>query len=130
MKQSDTTLPCLQSLPDGSLSIALYVQPRAARDGLAGLYEGKLKLRLTTPPVDGKANKAVIAFLAKLLRLPKSSVIIKAGLQSRSKVVTVTGADFEEVHSVLAAHLTIDSAEEPHVGDGRRVSGRSRRNED
>ncbi len=109
MKQPDTTLPCLQSLPDGSLSIALYVQPRAARDGLAGLHEGRLKLRLTTPPVDGKANKAVISFLARLLHLPKSSVTIRTGLQSRSKVVIVTGADFEQVQSVLRARLAADS---------------------
>lgn len=105
MPPADPILSCLHILSDGSLLLRLHVQPRAASNGLAGLHEDMLKLRLTTPPVDGKANKAVIAFLAKLLHLPKSSLIIKSGQQSRSKTVAIVGADAHQVHAILTAHL-------------------------
>jgi uncharacterized protein (TIGR00251 family) len=98
-------LPCLQTLPDGALLLRLHVQPRAAANGLAGLQGDLLKLRLTTPPVDGKANKAVIAFLAKLFHLPKSALFIKSGQQSRSKSIILTGADEQLVRSVLTTLL-------------------------
>jgi uncharacterized protein len=105
MELDVSKLSCLQQLPDGSLLLRLHVQPRAASNGLAGLHEDLLKLRLTTPPVDGKANKAVIAFLAKLFHLPKSSLTIKSGQQSRTKTVVIIGADVHQVHSILSAHL-------------------------
>lgn len=99
-------LTCLQMLPDGSLLLRLHVQPRASADGLAGMQGDMLKLRLTTPPVDGKANKAVIAFLAKIFHLPKSALVIKSGLQSRSKTVVIHGGDEARIRAVLAAHLS------------------------
>ncbi|RUM34568.1 MAG: YggU family protein [Desulfobulbus sp.] len=91
----------LQVLPDGKILLSLYVQPRSSRNELAGLHGESLKLRLTTPPVDGKANKAVISFLAKLLKLPKSAVYIKSGLHSRSKKIVVTGLGEDVVRRVL-----------------------------
>ncbi len=94
-------LPCLQPLPDGSLLLRLHVQPRAAGNGLVGLQGDALKLRLTTPPVDGKANKAVLAYLAKAFNLPKSALAIRSGQQSRSKAVLIRGADEARVRAVL-----------------------------
>lgn len=94
-------MPCLQQRADGSILLTLYVQPRASRNELAGLHGDAMKLRLTTPPVDGKANKAVVAFLAKLLKIPKSSVQIISGLQSRSKRIALTGITEQQVRSVL-----------------------------
>jgi uncharacterized protein (TIGR00251 family) len=91
----------LQVLPDGDLLLSLYVQPRSSRNELAGLHGESLKLRLTTPPVDGKANKAVITFLAKLLKIPKSALIIRSGLQSRSKKIVVSGLDEDTLRRVL-----------------------------
>ncbi len=84
-------MPYLQTLANGDLLLSLYVQPRSSRNTIAGLHGDSLKLRLTTPPVDGRANKAVIAFLAKLLKIPKSAVMIKSGLQSRSKKIILSG---------------------------------------
>ena len=104
---SPAEIPCLQTLPDGSLLLRLHVQPRAAANGLAGLQGEMLKLRLTTPPVDGKANKAVVAYLAKLFHLPKSAFIIKSGLQSRSKTVVIKTADEQQIRCMLAALLVI-----------------------
>ncbi len=95
-------MPYLQTLPDGSLLLSLYVQPRSSRNELAGLHGDALKLRLTTPPVDGRANKAVISFLAKLLKIPKSIIIIRSGLQSRSKKILLSGLDEQMVRCLLA----------------------------
>jgi len=91
----------LQVLPDGDLLLSLYVQPRSSRNELVGLHGESLKLRLTTPPVDGKANKAVIIFLAKLLKIPKSAIVIRSGLQSRSKKIVLSGLDEDTLRSVL-----------------------------
>lgn len=97
--------PCLESLADGSLLLRLHVQPRASSNSLAGLQENMLKLRLTTPPVDGKANKAVIAFLAKLCHLPKSAFTLKSGHQSRNKTLIITGMDLHTLQDILTYHL-------------------------
>ena len=106
---SRDAIPCLQVLADGSLLLRLRVQPRASANALAGLQGDALKLRLTTPPVDGKANKAVIAFLAKLFHLPKSALVIKSGQQSRSKTVAITGADEPLVRRLLTTLLTTET---------------------
>lgn len=99
-------LPCLDSLADGSIILRLHVQPRAASNGIAGIQGNMLKLRLTTPPVDGKANKAVIAYLAKLFHLPKSAITLKSGQQSRSKTVLINGIEREQLQQVLHAFLS------------------------
>jgi uncharacterized protein (TIGR00251 family) len=95
-------MPFLQTRSNGSLLLSLYVQPRASRNELAGVYGDALKLRLTTPPVDGRANKAVIAFLAKLLKIPKSAISIRSGQQSRSKKLLLSGVGEQEVRTVLS----------------------------
>lgn len=78
---------------DGAdLILQLRVQPRASRDGLERWGEG-LKLRLTAPPVDGKANRHLIQYLAKCLGVPKSAVVIEAGDTGRDKRVRIRGAD-------------------------------------
>ena len=98
-------LPCLQVTADGSLLLRLHVQPRAAHNQVAGLQGEALKLRLTSPPVDGKANKAVIAFLARLLDLPKSSLTLRSGLQSRTKTVRIENADEAQLRARLQTLL-------------------------
>ena len=98
-------LPCLQVATDGSLLLRLHVQPRAAHNQVAGLQGEALKLRLTSPPVDGKANKAVVAFLARLLDLPKSSLSLRSGLQSRTKTVLIENADEAQVRARLQTLL-------------------------
>ena len=103
-------LPCLEALSDGTLLLRLLVQPRASSNALAGLLGDQLKLRLTTPPVDGKANKAVIAFLAKICHLPKSAFTLKSGHQSRSKTLLVSGIDQQALHQILQRHLPAEGA--------------------
>ena len=96
-----TAMPFLQTLGTGQVLLRLYVQPRASREGLAGIHGDALKLMLTVPPVDGRANKKVIDFLAKILGLPKSGILLKRGFQSRRKQVLVSGIDEDEVRRIL-----------------------------
>ena len=98
-------LPCLQVTADGSLLLRLHVQPRAAHNQVAGLQGEALKLRLTSPPVDGKANKAVLATLARLLELPKSCLSLRSGLQSRTKTVRIENADEAQLRARLQTLL-------------------------
>jgi len=94
-------MDCLRTCKDGSVVLRLYVQPRASKSELAGLHDGALKIRLTTPPVDGKANKAVLAFLAKLLGLPRSSLSLVSGQKNRSKQIRVHGLSENQVRQKL-----------------------------
>jgi len=103
-------MPYLLTLPDGSLILRVMVQPRASRNEIAGLHDDAVKLRLTAPPVEGKANKAVIDFLAKLLRLPKSALTIRAGLQSRHKEVIIVGCDETHARGRLLAENGSESS--------------------
>ena len=66
------------------------VQPRSAKDALVGLQGRALKLKVTAPPVDGKANEALIDFLARHFRVPRRHVHIVSGLRSRRKRVQIT----------------------------------------
>jgi uncharacterized protein (TIGR00251 family) len=70
-----------------SLIFKITVQPRAARNQAAGLKGDALKIKLTAPPVDGAANKALLQFLAKTLGVPKSSLAIHSGESSRIKLI-------------------------------------------
>ena len=86
-------LPCLHLLADGSLLLRLHVQPRAAGNGVAGLQGDMLKIRLAAPPVDGKANEALIHFLAKTLDIARSAICLKSGQTSRRKVLEIQAND-------------------------------------
>ncbi len=87
--------------PQATLSVR--VQPRlASRNEVAGLVGETLKIRLTAPPVEGEANDACLAFLAKLLDLAPSRLAIIQGARSRTKVIRITGLTKNEVHARLS----------------------------
>ena len=71
------------------LVLNLKIQPKASHDQIAGLHGEQLKIRITAPPVDGKANTHLIRFLAKTFRVPRSNVLIESGQSSRNKVVRI-----------------------------------------
>ena len=80
----------------GGVRLAVRLTPRAGRDGLDGIgtdANGRrvLRVRLAAPPVDGAANEALIAFLARLLDLRKKDVIIRSGHTARTKIVELAG---------------------------------------
>ena len=82
---------------DGRITLTLHIQPGAKKTEFAGLHGDALKIRLAAPPVDGKANEALVKFIADELKLPKSAVNIKSGQTSRRKVVEVSGATSKAV---------------------------------
>ncbi|MGD9330688.1 MAG: DUF167 domain-containing protein [Desulfobacterales bacterium] len=89
--------------PDGLL-IDVRVQPKSSRNAVAGLHDDALKIRLSAPPVEGKANRALIQLIAKLLRCPKSAVTIASGPASRKKRLLVRiakDAQFESRREAL-----------------------------
>jgi uncharacterized protein (TIGR00251 family) len=90
----------MKESPAGT-TFAVKVHPRAKKNAITGEVGDALKLALTAPPVDGKANEACIDFFAKLLKVPRSSVTIAAGQTSRNKVIRVTGLSVEEVRRRL-----------------------------
>jgi uncharacterized protein len=81
--------------------LSLHIQPGAKKTEVAGLHGESLKIRLHAPPVDGKANDALIAFLAERLDVPKARVVLEAGQTSRSKRVRVVGVNAEAVAATL-----------------------------
>ncbi len=88
--------------------LRVHVQPRASSNSVAGLRgeEGdSLKIRLTAPPVEGEANRALIDFLSRLLGVKKSQVELKEGKKSRTKRVLIKGVSLEEVAGALTPLL-------------------------
>ena len=77
---------------NGRITLTLHIQPGAKKTEVAGLYGDALKIRLAAPPVDGKANAALLGFIAERLHLAKSAVTLKSGQTSRRKVLEVVDA--------------------------------------
>jgi uncharacterized protein (TIGR00251 family) len=84
----------------GMVSFAVRVQPRASRDEIAGEWQEGLKICLTAPPVDDRANEALRRFLAASLKVPLAAVRIAAGERSRTKRVEVRGVTAEAVRAL------------------------------
>lgn len=82
---------------DGRITLTLHIQPGAKKTEFAGLHGDALKIRLAAPPVDGKANEALIRFVADTLGLAKSAVILKSGQTSRRKVLEISGTTLAAV---------------------------------
>lgn len=98
-------MPYLTENPDGSLILAVYVQPRASRSRLVAIHGNSLKLAITAAPVDNQANMAVIRFFAKLLDLPKTAISIRKGAQGRSKLLALQTISAEQVRAVVESQL-------------------------
>src|ERR1700738_4054312 len=94
----------IQNSANGA-TFAVKVHPRAKKNAITGQVGDALKLALTAPPVDGKANEACIDFFAKLLNVPRSSITIAAGQTSRNKVIRVAGRSAEEIRRRLGERL-------------------------
>jgi uncharacterized protein len=83
------------------VTFAVKVHPRATKNAITGEVGDALKVSLTAPPVEGKANGACIEFFAKLLNVSRSSITIAAGQTSRNKVIRVTGLTGQQVRERL-----------------------------
>ena len=87
---------------ESSATLTLHVQPGARKTEVAGLHGDALKIRLAAPPVDGKANAALIEFVADRLGMARSAVSLKSGHTSRRKVVEIDAAP-QDAESRLTA---------------------------
>jgi uncharacterized protein len=87
---------------DGAVCFQVRVSPRASREGLSGVHGGALKVSLTAAPVDGAANEALVALLAKTLRVPKRAVTISHGEHGRTKSVRVEGVALANARALLS----------------------------
>jgi uncharacterized protein len=97
---SSDSLPCLSIRGDGVL-LQLSVTPNAKRTEVDGLHDGALRVRLAAPPIDGRANEALVAWLAKSLGVPKRDVAVLRGESSRRKQVAIAVS-----HDAAARWLT------------------------
>ncbi len=86
----------------GAVVLDLLIQPRASRTRCVGEHDGRLKIQLAAPPVDGEANAALIGFLAGAFRVRKAEVTIVRGETGRRKTVRVTGASARQVIDAFA----------------------------
>jgi len=83
-------------------TVAVRVHPGAKKNGVTGTHAGAVKIALTAPPVDGKANDALIAFLAEALRLPRARITLVAGATRRTKTIRITEKSAAEVAAALS----------------------------
>jgi|SRR3990172_12340097 len=91
-------------LHDGQTGTALAIRviPRASKNEVAGVLEdGTIKIRLTSPPIDGRANHALIEFLSELLGIPRAKIQIVAGQKGRNKLVAILDTDASAVEKKL-----------------------------
>jgi uncharacterized protein len=84
-----------------SATFPVRVVPRSAREGVAGYEGGVLRVRLTAPPVEGKANDALARFLAKALGVPRGTISLVAGEKGRNKIVRIAGMTTDAVLAAL-----------------------------
>jgi len=84
----------------GTVVFSVRVQPRASRDAVGGEWQGALKVRLTAPPVDDRANEALRRLLAEHLEIPVAAVRILSGERSRTKRVEVRGTSAERIREL------------------------------
>jgi len=87
---------------DGRITLTLHIQPGAKKSEFVGLHGEALKIRLAAPPVDGKANDALVKFVAARLGLAKSAVSLISGQTSRHKILELQGATAEAVAALLS----------------------------
>ena len=83
------------------VTFTIKVHPRAKKNAITGELGDALKVSLTAPPIEGRANEGCIEFFANLLKAPRSSITIAAGLSSRSKVIRVVGLTAQQVRDRL-----------------------------
>jgi uncharacterized protein len=104
--RDDIVLIPISDHPLGA-TFAIRVQPRAARTSITGTVGEALKISVSAPPLDGRANVAVVEFFSEVLSVPRSAVQVVAGERSRNKVVRIAGCSSAEVQRRLREHFTV-----------------------
>lgn len=94
----------IDKLKESSVTIEVLIQPKSSRDEIVGLHDGRLKIKISAPPVEGKANERLTEVMAKALGVPKSSVDIVRGKSSRLKTLKISGIDGETCESFISKY--------------------------
>ena len=89
-----------------AVRLKVWIQPRAAKTGLVGVYDGRLKIKVKAPPVDDRANQELCRWLAKQLGLRAGSVRVRFGQTDRRKVVEVVDSDPSTIREKLTPSLS------------------------
>ena len=99
-------------VPDGAVTagsggclINCFATPRASRNALVAWHDGRLKIALAAPPVDGEANKTLVKFIAEVMSVPKSSVTVTSGMTGRRKTVAVSGISAANAIKILSEQV-------------------------
>ena len=85
---------------DDSLCLKVYVQPGASKNSISGEHDGYLKIRISSPPVEGKANEALVEFLSRVMGVRKSGIEILEGLKSRKKLLRISGVTTKDLEKL------------------------------
>jgi hypothetical protein len=96
------TAPAIRAQGDRVL-VDVHVVPRASKTAIVGTHDGRLKVSLAAPPVDGAANEALVAFFAEALGRPKRDVELTRGETSRKKTLAIRGVTVEQVLALAGA---------------------------
>ena len=88
----------------GSIIILVQIQPKSSRNEIVGIHDGRLKIKITTPPVDGKANESLIEFLAKTFKISKSKVEILKKHTSKLKTIKLLGVNENTYRSTIGKY--------------------------
>ena len=91
----------IRDTPDGCI-LPVRVHPGAKRNAITGSHDGALKISITAPPSDGRANDRLIAFLAERLSVPRSRIDLLTGVASRSKTLRIAGKSAAEIQAALS----------------------------
>ena len=105
-----TTSLAIRDSP-GGCTLPVRVHPGARRNAITGVHDGALKVSLTTPPTDGRANQALIAFLAGELHIPRARITLLTGAASRAKTLRIAGLCADELRAAFRDSLAPPTAE-------------------
>jgi uncharacterized protein (TIGR00251 family) len=92
-------------MEEAPVFLKVLLQPRASRDGIVGMHGDALKVKVTAPPLEGRANKALKKLLAERLGLPPSRIEITTGQRSREKILKISGIAKEQIERTLGIGL-------------------------
>ncbi|QPB41939.1 DUF167 family protein YggU [Rodentibacter haemolyticus] len=81
-------MSAIEQTTDG-IRLKIFLQPKASKDHIVGLYDNELKITITAPPVDGQANAHLLKFLSKAFKVPKSSIVLEKGELNRHKQIWI-----------------------------------------
>jgi uncharacterized protein (TIGR00251 family) len=82
----------------GGVRLHLFIQPKSSKNEVVGPHNGEIKIKITAPPIDGRANDGLIEFLSELFEIPKRDVQVVKGETNRHKVVELVGITVDAVH--------------------------------